>query len=69
MTRFAFRKSIAFVLASMALSIFPGRGMAQSRSPAAPTEEALQNTLREAYAKFKNDPDGKNADYILSRAR
>src|SRR5271168_355207 len=64
MAHFAFRKSIAVILASLALSIFSGRAMAQNLSPVAPSEEALQNTLREAYTKFKNDTSGKNADYI-----
>jgi glutaminase len=64
MTHFAFRKGIAVILASMALSIFAGKAIAQNRSPVAPSEEALQNTLREAYTKFKNDTNGKNADYI-----
>ncbi len=64
MTHFAFRKSIAVISASMVLSIFAGRAVAQNRSPVAPSEEAIQNTLREAYTKFKNDTNGKNADYI-----
>jgi glutaminase len=64
MTNLAFRKSIRILLASAALCNFAGRAVAQNRSPVAPTEEALQNTLREAYTKFKNDTGGKNADYI-----
>lgn len=64
MTHFAFRKNMAAILASMALCIFGGRAMPQNRSPVAPSEEAIQNSLREAYTKFKNDTNGKNADYI-----
>jgi glutaminase len=64
MTNLAFPKSIRILLASVVLSSFAGRAVAQNRSPVAPTEEALQNTLREAYRKFKNDTGGKNADYI-----
>jgi len=39
-------------------------GVAQSRSPVAPTPEAFQATLKEAYNKFKGETTGKNADYI-----
>jgi glutaminase len=35
-----------------------------SRSPVAPRREQLESAVREAYAKFKSDTTGKNADYI-----
>lgn len=35
-----------------------------SRSPVAPRRELVESVLREAYAKFKTDTNGKNADYI-----
>ena len=33
-------------------------------SPVAPRREMVEAVVREAYEKFKNDPGGKNADYI-----
>lgn len=35
-----------------------------SRSPVAPRRELVEAVVREAYEKFKSDPNGKNADYI-----
>jgi len=35
-----------------------------SRSPVAPRRELVEAVVKEAYDKFKNDPNGKNADYI-----
>ena len=37
---------------------------AQQASPVAPRKDLVQAVVREAYEKFKNDPGGKNADYI-----
>ena len=34
------------------------------RSPVAPSREQVESVVREAYDKFKNDTNGKNADYI-----
>jgi glutaminase len=34
------------------------------RSPVAPTRERVEAVVREAYEKFRNDTNGKNADYI-----
>jgi glutaminase len=34
------------------------------RSPVAPTKEQVQAAVNEAYEKFKNNTEGKNADYI-----
>src|SRR5689334_14024823 len=42
---------------------------AQHRSPVAPREEQLKAAVNEAYAMFKNDTTGKNADYIPYLAR
>jgi glutaminase len=36
----------------------------QEKSPVAPSEQAYQTILKEAYDNFKNDTGGKNADYI-----
>jgi len=35
-----------------------------SRSPVAPRRELVEAVVKEAYEKFKNDANGKNADYI-----
>jgi glutaminase len=35
-----------------------------TRSPVAPRRELVESVVREAYAKFKTDTTGKNADYI-----
>jgi len=35
-----------------------------SRSPVAPRRELVEAVVRQAYEKFKNDSNGKNADYI-----
>lgn len=37
---------------------------AQDKSPVAPSEQAYQDILKQAYDNFKNDTSGKNADYI-----
>jgi glutaminase len=34
------------------------------RSPVAPSRERVEAAVREAYEKFRTDPNGKNADYI-----
>jgi glutaminase len=35
-----------------------------ARSPVAPRRELVESVVRDAYDKFKNDSNGKNADYI-----
>jgi len=46
-------------------SIIPIRMLAQAhRSPVAPREEQFKAVVNEAFDKFKNDSNGKNADYI-----
>jgi glutaminase len=42
---------------------------AQNRSPVAPREEQVKAAVNEAYAMFKGDTSGKNADYIPCLAR
>src|SRR3954453_6875089 len=37
---------------------------AQRRSPVAPRDEQVKAIVNEAYAQYKNDTGGKNADYI-----
>ncbi|HMK20897.1 MAG TPA: glutaminase A [Terriglobales bacterium] len=41
----------------------------QNKSPVAPTEQAYNNILKQAYANFKDDTSGKNADYIPALAQ
>ena len=46
-------------------SLFPKSARSQApRSPVAPRRELVESAVREAYAKFKSDTRGKNADYI-----
>ena len=46
-------------------SLVSARASAQvSRSPVAPRRELVEAVVKEAYEKFKNDANGKNADYI-----
>jgi glutaminase len=42
----------------------PLASLAQKVSPVAPPRAQLEAVVKEAYDKFKNDPGGKNADYI-----
>lgn len=50
------------VVATFVCAPLPALG--QKVSPVAPTRSQVEATVREAYEKFKNDPGGKNADYI-----
>ena len=63
MNRAQVRPILAIVL--IALSLAPVRGSSQAaRSPVAPRREVVEAIVKEAYEKFRNDPGGKNADYI-----
>lgn len=42
----------------------PLSSLAQKASPVAPKRAQVEAVVKEAYEKFKNDPGGKNADYI-----
>jgi glutaminase len=42
----------------------PLASLAQKVSPVAPARAQVEAVVKEAYEKFKNDPGGKNADYI-----
>ena len=56
-------KRVAVLL--MVAVLMPVCSSAQSsKSPVAPRREQVQAVVQEAYDKFKNDPNGKNADYI-----
>jgi glutaminase len=54
------------LIATVAVALcFPIAMSAQAaRSPVAPRRELVESVVREAYAKFKDDSSGKNADYI-----
>jgi glutaminase len=54
------------IVAVIATVVFPIRVVAQSgrTSPVAPRHEVVAAIVQEAYDKFKNDSNGKNADYI-----
>jgi glutaminase len=54
------------VVAAIATGVVPGRILAQKggASPVAPRRELVTSVVQEAYDKFKNDTNGKNADYI-----
>jgi glutaminase len=54
------------VVSGLILIAWPWAGAAQS---AAPSAETLEKLAKEAYAKFKDDKSGKNADYIPALAK
>jgi len=61
------RKTLRFQLIEVMLVVTSFASLpvsAQNRSPVAPREEQLKAAVNEAYAMFKNDSTGKNADYI-----
>jgi glutaminase len=70
---------IVFVIALMTTAVPPvlfaqaaaktAPQTAAQRSPVAPTREQVQAAVNEAYQKFKNNTDGKNADYIPELAK
>ena len=53
---------IATLVTSSLVSI--GASAQASRSPVAPRRELVEAVVKDAYEKFKNDANGKNADYI-----
>jgi len=66
--KIATRIALAALLLSSAASAAFAQGAIQAaagvRSPVAPTKEQVQAAVNEAYEKFKNNTEGKNADYI-----
>lgn len=48
----------------MTFASTPLAALGQKTSPVAPSRAQVEAVVREAYEKFKNDPGGKNADYI-----
>ncbi|HKO97573.1 MAG TPA: glutaminase A [Pyrinomonadaceae bacterium] len=56
-----------FLVAMFIVATFvsaPLSALGQKVSPVAPNRAQVEAVVREAYEKFKNDPGGKNADYI-----
>ena len=52
------------LLAAASFASFSPTTLAQRSSPVAPKREQFEATVREAYEKFRDDRNGKNADYI-----
>jgi glutaminase len=61
------KRSTALVLVLIAICSHAPAAFAQAkaqRSPIAPTKEQIQAVIDDAYAQFKTNTEGKNADYI-----
>src|ERR1700741_2000715 len=59
--------STRFLITVFVITTFvsvPLSSLGQKTSPVAPNRAQVEAVVREAYEKFKNDPGGKNADYI-----
>lgn len=56
-------------ITAVLLLVFLGIAVGQNRSPVAPTEQAYNAIVKEAYDDFKSDTSGKNADYIPALAQ
>ncbi|HVN20412.1 MAG TPA: glutaminase A [Dongiaceae bacterium] len=59
----------ATVLCLLVVAVLANTGLGQNRSPVAPTEQAYNAIVKQAYDKFKDDSTGKNADYIPALAQ
>src|ERR1044071_2302286 len=57
------RMLVALFIATTFITL-PLSALSQKTSPVAPARAQVEAVVREAYDKFKNDPGGKNADYI-----
>jgi len=65
-----FRGRKQLLVAGFALLIATvGTAVGQYKSPVAPTEQAYNAIVKEAYVNFKDDTSGKNADYIPALAQ
>src|SRR5436190_6847521 len=58
------RATLTAAAATLAAALFTGPLLAQKRSPVAPRDEQVKAIVNEAYALYKGDTSGKNADYI-----
>src|SRR5277367_568545 len=66
MRRVSFRLGTFFLAAYLLVvcsSTVPAHGQ-NNKSPVAPNTARVESAVREAYAKFRSDTNGKNADYI-----
>lgn len=54
---------VALFIATTFITL-PLSALSQKASPVAPARAQVEAVVRESYEKFKNDPGGKNADYI-----
>jgi glutaminase len=66
------KRSAALLVALIAICSHSPAALAQAqarRSPVAPTKEQVQAVVDDAYAKFKSNAEGKNADYIPALAQ
>ena len=69
---FVSMRSLSLGLASIAISVSAADLFGQTAaqvSPVAPTHQQVQNVVNQAYNEFKNDNEGKNADYIPALAQ
>ena len=57
-------KILAALFVVTAVVSAPLATLGQKSSPVAPTRQAVEAVVREAYDKFRSDTSGKNADYI-----
>src|SRR5215510_11658180 len=57
-------RMLVALLVVMTFVAAPLSALGQKTSPVAPTRAQAEAAVREAYEKFKNDTNGKNADYI-----
>ena len=55
---------LKLAITGLLLVTIANTAVGQNRSPVAPTEQAYNAILKQAYDNFKNDTNGKNADYI-----
>src|SRR5689334_23278214 len=56
-------------VSGLLLLVAVGTALGQNKSPVAPTEQAYNSIVKEAYDNFKGDTSGKNADYIPALAQ
>jgi glutaminase len=57
-------KLLVAIFVVMTFVAVPLASLGQKVSPVAPRRAEIEAVVKEAYDKFKNDPGGKNADYI-----
>ena len=58
------KRMLVAMFVVMTFASTPLAALGQKTSPVAPRRAQVEAVVREAYEKFRNDPGGKNADYI-----